>query len=278
MAVIRLDSISYAKFIGPDIVTVQLHFLGAFFGPPMTLNSGGGFVTFPPNTTRNYFSSTTMDLYMDGNLLDEGGPVVDGTPPNTSHEYIFTCPTGTFRVNYTALPNVSNYPNAIDNYTQAIHLNPNNIIAYYNRGNALYNLGHYQSAIADYTKALKLNPNYSDIYNNRGLTRLHLGDPQGAIADYTQALKLNPNNAKVYSNRGAARNKLGDIQGALKDYNQAIRMNPDCAPAYYNRGVLRSQSGKRRAGMKDFREADALAQKQGDWVMHRQVKAVMGRK
>ena len=88
-----------------------------------------------------------------------------------------------------------------------------------------------------------------------------------------QAITLNPNDAKVYNNRGSARNKLGDIKGALEDYTQAIRLNPDYAPAYYNRGVLRSQSGKRRAGMKDFREADALAQKQGDLAMHRQVKA-----
>ena len=89
---------------------------------------------------------------------------------------------------YRVLANFGKYPDTISNYTQAIHLNPNNIIAYYNRGNARHQLGDYQGAVADYTQALKLNANYSDIYNNRGLTRLHLGDTQGAIADYTQAV------------------------------------------------------------------------------------------
>ena len=279
MAIIRLDSMSYVKFLGPDIVTVQLHFLGALFGPPMTLNSGGSFVAFPPNTTRNYSGGgSAMDLYKDGEFLENGASVVDDAPPNSSHEYVYNCPTGTFRVIYSSLPDGRSDLDTLDNYTHAIHLNPNNIIAYYNRGNALYHLRDYQSAIADYTQALKLNPNYSDIYNNRGLTRLQLGDTQGAIEDYTQAITLNPNDAKIYSNRGSARNKLGDFKGALEDYTQAIRLNPDYAPAYYNRGMLLGQHSKRRAGTKDLREADALATQQGNAALHQQVKAAMKRR
>ncbi len=279
MATARLDSISYEKMDGPDVITVQLEFLGAAWGPPMTVVSGAGFVSYPPNTTANHSGTSSMDLYRDsfasGELLKQGPTTVADVPPNSTHDYSFSCAEGFFVVKYTALGSVSNHPNTLDNYNHAILLNPNNLVAYYNRGNALYHLGDYQSALADYTQALTLNPNYSDIYNNRGLTRLQLGDPQGAIEDYTQAITLNPDDAKIYSNRGSARNKLGDIKGALEDFTQAIRLNPDYAPAYYNRGVLLGQRGKRRAGMKDFREADALAQEQGDGELRRRVKGVM---
>ncbi|MGC8451482.1 MAG: tetratricopeptide repeat protein [Cylindrospermopsis raciborskii] len=42
----------------------------------------------------------------------------------------------------------------------------------------------------DYTQALKLDPNYALAYNNRGLVRRDLGDNQGAIADLQKAADL----------------------------------------------------------------------------------------
>ncbi|WP_241392517.1 tetratricopeptide repeat protein [Brachyspira hyodysenteriae] len=44
---------------------------------------------------------------------------------------------------------------------KAIELNPNDFMAYNNRGNAKDNLGLYKEAIEDYNKATELNPDYS---------------------------------------------------------------------------------------------------------------------
>ena len=67
--------------------------------------------------------------------------------------------------------------------------------------------------IDDYNQAIKLDPNYAYAYNNRGNARYNLGDKQGAIDDYTQAIKLDPNYAKAYYNRGIARSNLGITRG-----------------------------------------------------------------
>jgi tetratricopeptide (TPR) repeat protein len=117
--------------------------------------------------------------------------------------------------------NKEDYKGAIDNWTQAIKINPNYAIAYFNRGIAHSKLGNNQSAINDYTQAININRNDAEAYNNRGIVRFELGDKQDAIDDWTQAININPNNDLAYNNRGAARYELGNKQGAIDDYQKA---------------------------------------------------------
>ena len=50
---------------------------------------------------------------------------------------------------------------ALERYSYAIELNPNNASTYSNRGVAYHNKGEYDRAIRDYTEAIRLNPNYA---------------------------------------------------------------------------------------------------------------------
>ncbi|MEH2413053.1 tetratricopeptide repeat protein, partial [Nostoc sp.] len=124
-----------------------------------------------------------------------------------------------------------------------------NADAYINSGVTRYNLGDNQGAIDDYNQALLINPYYADAYCNRGAARYKLGDKQGAIDDYNQALRINPNHADAYSNRGSAHSDLGDNQGAIDDCNQALRINPNHADAYINRGNAHSDLGDKQGAI-----------------------------
>ncbi|MEH1820406.1 MAG: tetratricopeptide repeat protein [Nostoc sp.] len=144
---------------------------------------------------------------------------------------------------------------AIQDYNQAIQINPNDAAAYINRGSARSNLEDNQAAIQDYNQAIKINPNYANAYYGRGLARYNLGDNQAAIQDYNQAIQINPNYANAYYNRGLARYNLGNNQAAIEDYNQAIRINPNYANAYYNRGLSRYNLGDNQAAIEDYNQA-----------------------
>ena len=86
--------------------------------------------------------------------------------------------------------------------------------------------GDYKGAVDDYTQALNLNPEVWCLYYNRASARCRLGDYQGAIDDYTQALNLNPGDEISYIRRGYARLQLGDYQGAIDDNAHAqLRRN-----------------------------------------------------
>ena len=160
--------------------------------------------------------------------------------------------------------NLKDYQGAIQDFTQAIKINPKYANAYIKRGNARSNLKDYQGAIQDYTQAIKINPKYAGAYSNRGNARSNLKDYQGAIQDYTQAIKINPKYAGAYSNRGNARSNLKDYQGAIQDYTQAIKINPKYADAYSNRGVVRGELKDYQGAINDLNIAANLFQKQGD--------------
>lgn len=110
------------------------------------------------------------------------------------------------------------YDGAIDDCTQAIHLNPHFAEAYNRRGTAFLGKDDYDSAIADFSEALRLEPGYSGAYYNRGLGHAARGHYQDALSDYNEALRLNPLFVRAYYSRAMARTALRDYRGANGDY------------------------------------------------------------
>ncbi|MCE2396545.1 tetratricopeptide repeat protein [Candidatus Poribacteria bacterium] len=134
------------------------------------------------------------------------------------------------------------FERTIEDYTKAIELNPNYAVAYSNRGGVYYLKEEYESAIVDFTKATELNPDYAVAHNNRGVAYYLKEEYESAIADFSKAIELNPNYAIAYNNRGRAyepdsSSSKHAVIRAIKDYNPAIGLNPELAPAYYNRGA-----------------------------------------
>ena len=152
----------------------------------------------------------------------------------------------------------SNYQEAIENYTQAIKLDPNNAYAYFNRGVAKAKLKGYPEAIKDYTEAIRLDPNSAEAYYNRGGVKSDLGDYQEARKDYDKAIEIDPKNAPAYNNRGIAKALLKDYQGAIQDLTEAIRLHPKSAQAYYNRGNAKALLEDYQGAIKDFTKAIRL--------------------
>ncbi|GAC1460995.1 MAG: hypothetical protein NVSMB70_06840 [Chamaesiphon sp.] len=146
------------------------------------------------------------------------------------------------------------------NYIKSLPITSENADIYYERGSIRnYYLGDVQGAIEDYTQAIQLNPNFANVYYERGLTRYKLGENQKAIEDYTQAIELNPNFADAYYERGSVRNySLGDLQGAIEDYTQSINLNPKNTEAYYERGLARYYIGDKQGAKEDYAQVILL--------------------
>ena len=98
--------------------------------------------------------------------------------------------------------------------------------------------------IEDYDNALKLNPRIADAYNNRGVAKKHLGKFTEAIADYDRAILLKPDFAVAYFNRGDAKKALGQYEEALKDFDKTIELRPDLPHAYGNKGCTLVAQGR----------------------------------
>lgn len=89
----------------------------------------------------------------------------------------------------------------------------------------------YAKAIEDFTNALKLLPNDYATYVLRGNSHDANGSPQLAIADYTTAIKLAPDDAAAYYNRATVYEELGDKAKAIADYKKALEIDPEYGDA-----------------------------------------------
>ena len=104
--------------------------------------------------------------------------------------------------------------------------------AYSNRGVAYGALGEYRRAIEDFDQALRLDPGDAIAYYNRGSLYSELGEHRRAIEDYDQALRLDPGYVDAYDIRAESRCLLGMIEASLDDRMQVIRLMPLAIEAY----------------------------------------------
>ncbi len=140
---------------------------------------------------------------------------------------------------------------AITDYLQSLSINPIDVTAYTNRGNARTDTATIPDNV-QVTPRISANP---IAYNNRGIIRRQTGDKEGALEDLDRAIRLNSNNPIAYNNRGVIRFDLGDNAGALEDLNIAIALQSNYAEAYYNRGLVKEKIGDKRAAITDYQLA-----------------------
>ena len=73
--------------------------------------------------------------------------------------------------------------------------------AFNNRGIAYQTKGQYDRAVQDYDQAIKLDPNYAQAFVNRGFTYAIKAQHDRALEDYDHAIKLNPHSAEAFYDR-----------------------------------------------------------------------------
>ena len=134
----------------------------------------------------------------------------------------------------------------------------------------------YQEAINDYTDAIHLKPQKANTYNSRGWTKYLFGQfeteqgnaaeaeklYQEAISDANEALRLKPKGKRYQSaclhTRGAAKAGLGDYNGAIEDFSECIRCNPKKALYYHDRGKAKEARNQHEEAIIDFQKANEL--------------------
>src|SRR5204863_5542401 len=100
-------------------------------------------------------------------------------------------------------------------------------IAFHNRGGAYQAKGDNDRAIQDYNQAITLDPKYANAFNSRGVAYQAKGDNDRAILDYDQAIRLEPDNSNPLNGRCWLRAARGQLQAALADCNESLRLRPN---------------------------------------------------
>jgi tetratricopeptide (TPR) repeat protein len=156
-----------------------------------------------------------------------------------------------------------NYERALQDYTQAVNIEPNNSELYNSRGKTYFDMamsGKFKAqqrelvdkALKDYSDALalpKIKPkSKAEVLINRGAANGYLQNFQQCIQDITEGLKIDSTNENGYFNRSIAYFSIGQIDNALADYNTYLRHNPYNAEVLYESGmILRSKKQNEEA-------------------------------
>ena len=131
--------------------------------------------------------------------------------------------------------------------------------AFDNRGVAYRLKGEYDHALQDYEQAIQLNPSNANAYNNRGIIYRIKGEYGRAIADYDEAIWLKKGDfPAAYYNRALANADRGEYELSLRDFDFVMRFNPRNALALYARGLTLLKRGDTEAGKKDISAAKAI--------------------
>ncbi|MEM7445944.1 MAG: tetratricopeptide repeat protein [Pseudomonadota bacterium] len=132
-------------------------------------------------------------------------------------------------------------------------------IAYNLRGAAYIRQGQDALAIDDFSEAIRLNPEFAKPYINRGAAYFNSGQSQLALQDLENAVRLDPEDDAGHFNRGILYFDQGDYDRALEDLNEAIRLRPDNPAAYNIRGIIYSALDDAERARADFETAEQLS-------------------
>jgi tetratricopeptide (TPR) repeat protein len=97
------------------------------------------------------------------------------------------------------------------------------------KGNAALTGGNYDEAIDAYTKAIELDPNDHVFYSNRSAAYLSKGDAELALKDGEKCVELSPTWPKGHGRKGAALHALRRYDEATTAYNAGLAVAPDDA-------------------------------------------------
>ena len=116
------------------------------------------------------------------------------------------------------------YNRALQEFDQAVKIDPSNFRAHYWRGRVYLKMGHYDKATADFKMVVKLKPHYVRPYLNLGWLYHQKGKYEESIQYLNKAIELEPNNGWAYYTRGRSYFKKGDLQSALKDTKKSCSL------------------------------------------------------
>ena len=129
----------------------------------------------------------------------------------------------------------SDFDSAIDQYSNAIELDPNYVEAYYFRALVYSSKGDYANAIKDFDQVIVLQPKAGVAYDSRGEAFYYQDDYDAAIRDHEKAIELGFDKVTSFGHLGRAYLAKHDFERAIQEYDKMIALQPNNANALSGR-------------------------------------------
>jgi tetratricopeptide (TPR) repeat protein len=136
------------------------------------------------------------------------------------------------------LMKAGNYDQSIALLQPAAEKNPKQDLIWGYLGDAYVSAKKYPEAIEAYSKAIELKPNNGGYLSGQANAYAKSGQADKAVQQYSAAAKAEPANAATYYfNEGAVFTNTGKVDDAIAAFDKVIAVDPNRALAYYWKGV-----------------------------------------
>lgn len=95
------------------------------------------------------------------------------------------------------------------------------------KGNQAFKEKNFAFAIEQYSNALELDPQNYTLYSNRSASYAAMGKYNEALSDAREVVRLNPDWARGHSRLGTALHGLKDYQAAADAYRRSLELDPN---------------------------------------------------
>jgi protein O-mannosyl-transferase len=144
-------------------------------------------------------------------------------------------------------------PEAMNLFKEELRIKP--AVAHYGLGNTLLRKGRTSEAIDQFTEALRIDPHYAEAHNNLGYALLVTGRASEAIEQCEEALRIDPGHPLAHNNLGNALVQTGRASEAIDHYKQTLRMSPNIADAHFNLAAALGQMGRISEAIEELKAA-----------------------
>lgn len=133
---------------------------------------------------------------------------------------------------------LNDHSTAIDAYTQAIALTPEDPQLWSLRGSAYDAIGNYTNAARNFEEAIRLDQDNAAYVAQLGAQLCQAGRFREALEYLDISLEMIPSNAMYYRDRSRAYYGIGDMEAALEDVDRSLELDPGSSQGHALRGIL----------------------------------------
>ena len=142
-----------------------------------------------------------------------------------------------------AYKELNDFKSALDCYKKTIEIRPDHPNAHFNLGVIYYQLKEIKKAENYFEKTIKLQPNYALAYFNLGNVLIQYKEYKKAKECFQKVINLRPGYESAHNNLGLIFRIFGDYKKAISCYKKTIEIQPKHAGAYNNLGMAYKELG-----------------------------------
>jgi lipoprotein NlpI len=175
------------------------------------------------------------------------------------------------------LTDLGKYDEAIQAYSNAIKLNPNDTHVWNNIGNVFYYQGRLDDALHAYDKVIDLDNKSAFAWAMRGYILIHpvpvnKTQSEEALISLERAIELEPNTAWYWNEKGNALSYLNRLDDALAAKNKSLELDPNLYFTWYDKAIVLKDMHRYNEALNAVNESLKLNQQDADvWKLQKEI-------